>query len=122
MFNGSIVAVVTPMTASGEIDERAFLQLLEWHASSGTDGVVVLGTTGESPTVTASERRRLVECAVSTLRGRLPVIVGTGTNATAESIVRTTDAMKWGADAALLVTPYYNKPTQEGLYQHYKAI
>lgn len=122
MFKGSIVAIVTPMLDSGEIDYDSFEQLLDWHLEQGSDGIVVLGTTGESATITANERQRLIELSVTKIQGRIPLIVGSGTYATASSIEQTQQAKKLGADAALLVTPYYNKPTQAGLYQHFKTV
>lgn len=122
MFKGSIVALVTPMKKTGEIDFESFLRLIDWHLSSGTDGIVVLGTTGESPTVSEDEREKLVKLAIKQVSNQVPIIVGTGTNSTHTTIKHTQDAMEWGADAALVVTPYYNKPTQEGLYQHFKAV
>jgi 4-hydroxy-tetrahydrodipicolinate synthase len=118
MFQGSLVALVTPMLPDGQIDYAAYEQLLEWHCAAKTSGIVVLGTTGESPAVTAKERVELIKKAVSTVAGRKPVIVGTGTNATASTIERTREAVEFGADAALIVNPYYNRPTQAGLYQH----
>jgi 4-hydroxy-tetrahydrodipicolinate synthase len=122
MFKGSIVAIVTPMLDSGEVDEDSYSRLLDWHLSHGTDGVVVLGTTGESATLTQTERKRLIEISIDQVRGRIPLIVGTGSNATAVTIHQTQQAKELGADAALIVTPYYNRPVQEGLYQHFKAI
>ena len=122
MFSGSMVAVVTPMTEAGEIDLQAWEGLLQWHAQQGTDAVVVVGTTGESPTVTLAEAGELVRRAVVVLGDRVPVIAGTGTNSTASSIERTRALAAAGAQAALVVTPYYNKPTQEGLYQHFRAV
>ena len=122
MFSGSIVAIVTPMQADGSIDYDAFVRLIKWHLTMQTDGIVVLGTTGESPTIHADERRRLIDLAVETVNDEVPIIVGTGANATDKAIELTQEAMEHGASAALLVTPYYNKPTQEGLYQHFKAI
>lgn len=121
MFRGSIVALVTPMTESGEIDHAAFESLLDWHAEQGTDGVVVLGTTGESPTVTAEEGDELLRRAVRRLGGRLPVIAGTGTNSTATTVEKTRRACEHGVDGVLVVTPYYNKPGQEGLIRHFSA-
>ncbi len=121
MFRGSIVALVTPMGESGEIDYQAFESLLDWHAGQGTDGVVVAGTTGESPTVTAAETEELLRRAVARVGGRLQVIAGTGTNSTATTIERTRSASEIGVDGVLIVTPYYNKPTQDGLVRHYVA-
>jgi 4-hydroxy-tetrahydrodipicolinate synthase len=117
-----MVAVVTPMTAAGEIDLQAWEGLLQWHAQQGTDAVVVVGTTGESPTVTLAEAGELVRRAVMVLGDQVPVIAGTGTNSTASTIERTRALAAAGAQAALVVTPYYNKPTQEGLYQHFRAV
>jgi 4-hydroxy-tetrahydrodipicolinate synthase len=117
-----MVAVVTPMTEAGDIDLQAWERLLQWHAQQGTDAVVVVGTTGESPTVTLAEAGELVRRAVMVLGDRVPVIAGTGTNSTASTIERTRTLAAAGAQAALVVTPYYNKPTQEGLYQHFRAV
>jgi len=122
MYSGSIVAIVTPMTETGEVDYAAWDRLLDWHLAQGTDGIVVCGTTGESPTVTLAEALELTRRAVARLEGRLPVIAGSGTNDTAASIERTRALAAAGADAVLVVTPYYSKPTQEGLYQHFTAI
>lgn len=122
MFHGSLVALVTPMHASGQIDEAAFCSLIDWHIESGTEGLVVLGTTGETATVRPDERELLIKLAVNHTKGRVPVIIGTGTNSTSASIALTKQAMHLGADAVLLVTPYYLKPTQMGLYAHFKAI
>lgn len=122
MFHGSLVAIVTPMHADGEVDYDSFGKLIDWHLDSQTDGLVILGTTGESVTIEADEREKIINHAVAQVSERIPIIVGTGTNSTRKSIENTQKAMELGADAALLVTPYYNKPTQEGLYQHYKAI
>lgn len=121
MFRGSLVAIVTPMSESGEVDYAAFEALLDWHAEQGTDGVIVVGTTGESPTVTASETDELLQRAVRRVGGRLPVIAGTGTNSTATTIERTRRACEHGVDGVLIVTPYYNKPGQEGLVRHFSA-
>lgn len=121
MFNGSIVALVTPFR-NGAVDERAFQDLVEWHVGEGTHGFVPVGTTGESPTLSHAEHERAVELCVEAAGGRRPVIAGTGSNATDEAISLTRHAKAAGADAALIVTPYYNKPTQEGLYAHYRAI
>jgi len=122
MFHGSIVALVTPMTDAGEVDFDAYESLLEWHLAEGSDGVVVMGTTGESPTVTTAEGEELLERAVRRLSGRVPVIAGTGTASTAVTVERTRAACEAGVDAVLVVTPYYNKPSQEGLYQHFLAV
>ncbi len=121
MFRGSIVALVTPFR-NGVIDERAFQDLIEWHLQEGTDGFVPVGTTGESPTLSHPEHERVIELCVEAVARRAPVIAGTGSNSTEEAISLTRHAKRVGADAALIVTPYYNKPTQEGLYQHFKAI
>lgn len=122
MYAGSLVAIVTPMTPAGDIDYAAWDALLDWHLAEGSDGIVVCGTTGESPTVTLSEAVELTRRAAARIRGRVPVIAGSGTNDTARSIERTRELAEAGADAVLVVTPYYNKPTQEGLYQHFSAI
>jgi 4-hydroxy-tetrahydrodipicolinate synthase len=121
MFHGSIVALVTPFR-NGVVDEDAFQRLVEKHLAEGTHGFVPVGTTGESPTLSHAEHERVVELCVEAVAGRRPVIAGTGSNATEEAISLTRHAKKAGADAALVVTPYYNRPTQEGLYAHYKAI
>lgn len=121
-LRGSIVALVTPFREDGRIDEQAFADLIEWHIDQGTHGFVPVGTTGESPTLSHEEHERVVEICVEVVRGRRPVIAGTGSNSTEEAIRLTRHAQKVGADAALIVTPYYNKPTQEGLYAHYRAI
>ncbi len=122
MFGGSMVAVVTPMTADGEIDFHAWERLLQFHAQEGTDGLVVGGTTGESPTLTDGELGELVRRALSMLRGRMPIIVGAGTNSTTRTVERARELSSAGVDGLLVVTPYYNKPTQEGLYQHFRAV
>ncbi len=125
MFFGSGVALVTPMQADGSIDYQAFAQLIDWHMEAGTSAVIVAGTTGESPTVTPREQRALIELAVQqmgTKKRRIPIIAGTGTNSTQTTIEHTKAALEVGADACLIVTPYYNKPTQKGLYAHYKAV
>ena len=121
MFKGSLVALITPFH-NGKVDDRAFQSLVEWQIEQGTDGVVPCGTTGESPTLSHEEHKRVVELCVEVAKGRIPVIAGTGSNSTEEAIDFTRHAKKAGADGALIVTPYYNKPTQEGMYQHYKAI
>ena len=120
-FKGSIVALITPFTETG-IDERAFQSFVDWQISQGTHGVVPCGTTGESPTLSHEEHERVVALCVEAAGGRVPVIAGTGSNNTAEAIRFQRHAARAGADAALVVTPYYNRPTQEGLFQHYKAI
>jgi 4-hydroxy-tetrahydrodipicolinate synthase len=119
---GSIVALVTPMFESGAIDWETLEALVEWHVASGTKGVVPVGTTGESPTVTADENCEIIRFVVERTAGRMSVIAGTGANSTSEAIEFTASAKKSGADACLLVTPYYNKPTQAGLVAHYSAI
>ena len=120
-FKGSITALITPFK-DGKVDERAFQRLVEWQIDQGTHGLVPCGTTGESPTLTHDEHRRVVELCVEAAAGRVPVIAGTGSNSTAEAVELTRHAKTAGADGVLVVTPYYNKPTQEGLYQHFKAI
>lgn len=122
MFRGSMVALITPMTANGDIDEAALEALVAFHLENGTDAIVAVGTTGESATLDYQEHRHVVKRVVDLVAGKIPVIAGTGSNSTAEAIEMTEYAMQDGADACLLVTPYYNKPTQEGLYQHYKTI
>jgi 4-hydroxy-tetrahydrodipicolinate synthase len=121
MFKGSFTALITPFK-NGDLDEEAFQRFIEWQINEGTHGLVPAGTTGESPTLDYDEHKRVIELAVETAKGRVPVIAGTGSNSTDEAIELTEYAAKVGADAVLVVTPYYNKPTQEGLYQHYKAI
>lgn len=121
MFKGSYTALITPFK-NGAVDEEAFRRIAEWQIAEGTHGLVPVGTTGESPTLSHEEHKRVVELCVETARGRVPVIAGAGSNSTAEAVDFTRHAKKAGADAVLVVTPYYNKPTQEGLYQHYKAI
>ncbi len=122
MFHGSMVAIVTPMADDGSVQRDALADLIEWHVDSGTDAIVPVGTTGESATLSHEEHCDLIRFVVERVAGRLPVIAGTGANATSEAIELTRCAMEAGADAALLVTPYYNKPTQEGLYLHYRAV
>jgi 4-hydroxy-tetrahydrodipicolinate synthase len=121
MFSGSIVAIVTPFR-KGQVDERAFADLIEWQIANGTNGIVPCGTTGESATLTHEEHHRVIKLTVEVVRGRVPVIAGTGSNSTDEAISLTQHAREAGADGALLITPYYNKPSQEGLYRHYKAV
>jgi 4-hydroxy-tetrahydrodipicolinate synthase len=121
MFKGSIVAIVTPFK-NGRFDEKTYGDLIEWHIKQGTHGIVPCGTTGEASTLGFEEHCRVIEVAVKAANKRIPVIAGTGANSTDEAIEITKKAKKLGADGALLVTPYYNKPTQEGLYRHYKAV
>jgi len=122
MLTGSIVAIVTPMQDDGRIDTPRFKALIDFHIAQGTDGIVVVGTTGESPTVNFDEHKELIRVAVEHAAGRIPVIAGTGGNSTAEAIELTVSAKKAGADSCLSVVPYYNRPTQEGLYRHFRAI
>jgi 4-hydroxy-tetrahydrodipicolinate synthase len=121
MFKGSITALITPFK-NGLVDEEALRRIVEWQIAEGTHGLVPTGTTGESPTLNYDEHKRVIEITIETARGRVPVIAGTGSNSTEEAIDLTQHAKKAGADAAMLVVPYYNKPTQEGMYQHFKAI
>lgn len=121
MFKGSIVALITPFKNSS-LDEDSYISLIHYHLENGTSGLVPAGTTGESPTLDHDEHHRVIELCVQESKGKIPVIAGTGSNSTDEAISLTKFAEKKGANAALVVTPYYNKPTQEGLYQHYKAI
>ena len=121
MFKGSNVALITPFK-NDKLDIEAYVKLIHFHMDNGTNGLVPAGTTGESPTLTHDEHQKVIELCIKESQGKNPVIAGTGSNSTAEAISLTTHAEKVGADAALVVTPYYNKPTQEGLYQHYKAI
>ncbi len=122
MITGSICAIVTPMQEDGSLDLNAFRNLLDFHVQEGTDAIVVVGTTGESPTVSVDEHCELIKVAVEHIAGRIPVIAGTGGNSTAEAIELTEFAKKAGADMSLSVVPYYNRPTQEGMYRHFKAI
>jgi 4-hydroxy-tetrahydrodipicolinate synthase len=122
MFKGSLVALITPMRADGAVDEAALERFVEWQIGEGTHGLVPVGTTGESPTLSHEEHRRVVEITIAVAHGRVPVIAGAGSNSTAEAIDLARHARRAGADAALVVTPYYNKPSQEGLYLHYKSI
>jgi 4-hydroxy-tetrahydrodipicolinate synthase len=122
MLSGSIVALVTPMHASGAVDWAALDRLIDWHIESGTHGIVPMGTTGESPTLDVDEHLEVIRRTVRRVEKRIPVVAGTGANSTKEAIEWTRAAAEAGADACLLVTPYYNKPTQEGLYQHYRKI
>jgi len=121
-LQGSLVAIVTPMGEDGGLDFDAFRKLIDWHLKEGTDGIVVVGTTGESPTVDFDEHHVLIKTAVEHAAGRIPVIAGTGANSTREAIELAAYAKQVGADMSLSVVPYYNKPTQEGLYRHFKAI
>ena len=120
-FRGSFTALVTPFK-NGSVDEKAFRDLVEWQIAEGTNGLVPVGTTGESPTLSHDEHKQVVEWCVDQADGRVPVVAGAGSNSTREAVELAQHAEKAGADAVLVVTPYYNKPTQEGLYQHYKAI
>jgi len=122
MFSGSMVALVTPMQADGSLDSASLNKLIDWHIDCGTDAIVAVGTTGESATLNVAEHCDVIRRVVERVAGRIPVIAGTGANSTSEAIELTQYAKDLGVDAALLVTPYYNKPTQEGLYLHYKAI
>jgi 4-hydroxy-tetrahydrodipicolinate synthase len=122
MIKGSLVAIVSPMRDDGSLDYDAYRRLIEWHIAEGTNGIVAVGTTGESPTVDHDEHCELIRVAVETVRGRVPVIAGTGGNSTTEAIELTAYAKGVGADASLQVVPYYNKPTQEGLYQHFRKV
>ena len=122
MIQGSIVAIVTPMHADGSLDLPGLRKLIDWHIAEGTDGIVIVGTTGESPTVSVDEHCELIRVAVDHIAKRIPIIAGTGGNSTSEAIELTQFAKDVGADASLLVVPYYNRPTQEGMYQHFKKI
>ena len=121
MFKGSNVALITPFKNNG-LDEEAYIKLIHFHMDNGTSGLVPAGTTGESPTLSHNEHQRVIDLCIKESNGKIPVIAGTGSNSTEEAISLTSHAEKAGANGALIVTPYYNKPTQEGLYQHYKAI
>ncbi|MGD8955863.1 MAG: 4-hydroxy-tetrahydrodipicolinate synthase [Chromatiaceae bacterium] len=122
MIQGSLVAIVTPMHPDGRVDENAFRRLIDWHVTQGTDAIVAVGTTGESATLDEKEHCDAIALVVEQAAGRIPVIAGTGANSTSEAIALTRCAQQSGADACLLVTPYYNKPTQEGLYRHHRAV
>ncbi|MDB5403853.1 MAG: 4-hydroxy-tetrahydrodipicolinate synthase [Rhodopila sp.] len=122
MFKGSLVALITPMRDDGSVDEKAYAEFVDWQIKEGTNGVVPVGTTGESPTLSHNEHRRVVEIAIEVANGRVPVIAGAGSNSTEEAIALAQHAKEAGANAALIVTPYYNKPTQEGMFLHYTAI
>ena len=121
-LQGSIVAIITPMQADGALDLDGYRALLDWHVQQGTDGIVVVGTTGESPTVNYDEHCLLIKTTVDHIAGRVPVIAGTGANSTSEAIELSEYAQKAGADMTLSVVPYYNKPSQEGIYLHFKTI
>jgi 4-hydroxy-tetrahydrodipicolinate synthase len=122
MFKGSLVALITPMREDGSVDEKAYAELVDWQIKEGTHGVVPVGTTGESPTLSHAEHKRVVEMAVAAAKRRIPVIAGAGSNSTEEAMDLAKHAKEAGADAILVVTPYYNKPTQEGMYLHFTAI
>jgi len=122
MFKGSLVAMITPFTKNNEVDEKGIKELVEFHIENGTNGIVPCGTTGESPTLSHEEHKKVVELTIKTVAGRVPVIAGTGSNSTWEALELTSHAKKAGADGALIVVPYYNKPTQKGLYMHYKKL
>lgn len=122
MFSGSIVALITPFDEQNQIDEEGIKKLVEFHIKNGTDGIVPCGTTGESPTLTHEEHKKVIELTIKAVAGRVPVIAGTGSNSTAEALDLTASAKEMGADGVLLVMPYYNKPTQKGLYMHFKTI
>lgn len=122
MFTGSLVAIVTPMHADGSLDIPGLRNLIDWHIAEGTDGIVIAGTTGESSTVTVEEHQELIRVAVEHTNRRIPIIAGSGGNSTQEAITLTRYAQSVGADASLQVVPYYNRPTQEGMYQHFKKI
>jgi len=122
MFEGSIVAMITPFDQNNKIDEQGIEELVEFHVKNGTDGIVPCGTTGESPTLSHEEHKKVIELTVKAVAGRVPVIAGTGSNSTEEAIDLTASAKELGADAVLLVMPYYNKPSQKGLYEHFKTI
>ena len=121
MFKGSNVALITPFK-NNKLDEDAYISLIHFHLKNGTSGLVPAGTTGESPTLNHKEHQKVIEMCIKEVKGKIPVIAGTGSNSTEEAVDLTKHAEKAGADAVLIVTPYYNKPTQEGLYQHYKLI
>lgn len=122
MFKGSLVAMITPFKENGKIDENGIKELVEFHIKNGTDGIVPCGTTGESPTLSHEEHKKVVELTIKAAAGRIPVVAGTGSNSTWEALELTSHAKENGADGALVVVPYYNKPTQKGLYMHYKKL
>src|SRR5262245_2104321 len=121
MFSGSLVALITPFK-NGKVDEKRLVDLIEWHLRSGTHGIVPCGTTGESATLSHEEHTQVVKLVVDVVKKRVPVVAGTGSNSTTEAIRLTREAQEVGADGALMISPYYNRPTQEGIYQHYKAV
>src|ERR1700752_2506130 len=121
MFSGSLVGLSTPFK-NGQVDEKRLIDLVEWHLRSGTHGIVPCGTTGESATLSHEEHTHVVKFVVNIVKKRIPVVAGTGSNSTAEAIRLTREAQEVGADGALMISPYYNRPTQEGIYQHYKAV
>ncbi|MGH8403086.1 MAG: dihydrodipicolinate synthase family protein, partial [Gammaproteobacteria bacterium] len=122
MFQGSMVALVTPMADDGQVDYTALEKLVQWHVTEGTDAIVAVGTTGESATLETAEHMRVLDCCLRAAAGRIPVIAGTGSSSTAHAVALTRLAQVRGAAATLVVVPYYNKPTQEGLYRHFHAI
>jgi 4-hydroxy-tetrahydrodipicolinate synthase len=122
MFKGSLVAMITPFTKNNKVDEKGIEELVEFQIKNGTNGIVPCGTTGESPTLSHEEHQRVVEVTIKAVAGRVPVIAGTGSNCTQETLDLTSHAKEAGADGALIITPYYNKPTQKGLYLHFKKI
>jgi len=122
MFSGSLVALITPFDENNRIDEQGIKKLVEFHITNGTNAIVPCGTTGESPTLSHEEHKKVIELTVKAVAGRIPVVAGTGSNSTEEAIDLTSSAKDIGADAVLLVMPYYNKPTQKGLYMHFKTI
>ncbi|MTI08908.1 4-hydroxy-tetrahydrodipicolinate synthase [Curvivirga aplysinae] len=121
-FQGSMTALITPMTPDGSVDEKAFQNFVQWQIDQGTDGLIPVGTTGESATLTHDEHERVISLCLEVAKGKVPVIAGAGSNSTREAVSLTKHAASMGADATLAVTPYYNKPTQEGMYQHFKAV
>lgn len=122
MIQGSIVAIVTPFSKNGHVEYDTFRDLISWHLDQGTDGVVIAGTTGESPTLNSKEKNKLLQVAIEEVKGRIPVIMGTGSNDTLSTIENTIEAKKLGADACLVIVPYYNRPSFEGCYEHYKSV
>jgi 4-hydroxy-tetrahydrodipicolinate synthase len=122
MFKGSIAALITPFAKGGEIDEKKIRELVDWHVNQGTNGLVPVGTTGECPTLSHEEHRRVIKIVVEQSRGRVPVIAGTGSNSTEEAVSLTMHAAAAGADGVLMIAPYYNKPNQKGIYEHFKKV